>query len=201
MKNFKFLFVCMMFLLVAIAASKSFANSEATAAVQQCDDSKSIYRFCENQNSVYEKAIASAKTNSKSVLIVFGADWCGWCHSLHKLLVEDKIAESFSNSLDIIEIAVEYFGLNEQGQEDSIHTQGSKELFTKLADLAAAVDGEKPQLAYPLLAMVNPQNNKVTFLSTGLLEDNTMEGKKVIKVGHSPEKIVAAIKNLLEKVK
>jgi len=35
-------------------------------------------------------ALATAKKDNKRVLIQFGANWCGWCHKLHRLFDTDK---------------------------------------------------------------------------------------------------------------
>jgi thiol:disulfide interchange protein len=45
-------------------------------------------------------ALAVAKKQNKRVLLQFGANWCGWCHKLHKLCQTDpdiaaKLKESF----------------------------------------------------------------------------------------------------------
>ncbi len=34
-------------------------------------------------------ALARAKKENKRVLVQFGANWCGWCHKLHKLFESD----------------------------------------------------------------------------------------------------------------
>ena len=34
-------------------------------------------------------ALAVAKKENKRVLLQFGANWCGWCHKLHKLCQSD----------------------------------------------------------------------------------------------------------------
>ena len=35
------------------------------------------------------EALAAAKKENKRVLLQFGANWCGWCHKLHKLCESD----------------------------------------------------------------------------------------------------------------
>jgi thiol:disulfide interchange protein len=45
-------------------------------------------------------ALAVAKKENKRVMLQFGANWCGWCHKLHKLCQSDaaiaaKLKESF----------------------------------------------------------------------------------------------------------
>jgi thioredoxin-related protein len=36
-------------------------------------------------------ALALARKENKRVLLQFGANWCGWCHRLHKLFQTDEI--------------------------------------------------------------------------------------------------------------
>ncbi len=35
-------------------------------------------------------AMAQAKQGNRRILIQFGANWCGWCHRLHKLFQSDQ---------------------------------------------------------------------------------------------------------------
>jgi len=35
-------------------------------------------------------AMVEARKDNKRILIQFGANWCGWCHKLHKLFESDK---------------------------------------------------------------------------------------------------------------
>ena len=39
-------------------------------------------------------ALAVAKKEGKRILIQFGANWCGWCHKLHRLFDTDKEVSS-----------------------------------------------------------------------------------------------------------
>jgi len=34
-------------------------------------------------------ALAKAEKDNRHVLLMFGANWCGWCHRLHKLFESD----------------------------------------------------------------------------------------------------------------
>ena len=45
------------------------------------------------------EALNVAKKEHKRVLLQFGANWCGWCHRLHKLFQSDeKIAAQLKES-------------------------------------------------------------------------------------------------------
>ena len=35
-------------------------------------------------------ALAKAKKNNKRVLLMFGANWCGWCHKLHGVFESNR---------------------------------------------------------------------------------------------------------------
>src|SRR5215831_7343844 len=39
-------------------------------------------------------AIEQAKKDNKTILLQFGANWCGWCHKLHKLFDTDPSIHS-----------------------------------------------------------------------------------------------------------
>jgi thioredoxin-related protein len=41
-------------------------------------------------NKQIADALTLAKKEKKRVLLQFGANWCGWCHRLHKLFESDK---------------------------------------------------------------------------------------------------------------
>ncbi len=52
-------------------------------------------------------ALAAAKKENKRVLLQFGANWCGWCHRLHKLFqTEEKIAAKLQESYVVVLVDV-----------------------------------------------------------------------------------------------
>src|SRR5262245_59082180 len=52
--------------------------------------SKDIYDTRADGVKQVADALATAKRVNKHVLLQFGANWCGWCHKLHKLFETDK---------------------------------------------------------------------------------------------------------------
>ncbi|MDG3006525.1 thioredoxin family protein [Paludisphaera mucosa] len=59
---------------------------------------KSIYNAAADAREQVDKAAARAKKDGKRVLLMFGGDWCGWCHKLHGLFEKDReIATLLSN--------------------------------------------------------------------------------------------------------
>ena len=52
-------------------------------------------------------ALAVAKKENKRVLLQFGANWCGWCHKLHKLFESDaEIAAMLKQAYIVVLIDV-----------------------------------------------------------------------------------------------
>ena len=50
---------------------------------------KAIYDEKADARVEIASAIASAKKNNKRVLLVYGGNWCGWCHKLHDVFSKD----------------------------------------------------------------------------------------------------------------
>ena len=110
---------------------------------------KNIYNPLADASADIEKAIASAKTEGKFVLIQGGGDWCSWCIKFHHFCKSDKQIDSLiqrnfiwyhlNYSKENLNAAIfkkydfpQRFGfpvfiiLNERG--DRIHTQNSEYL-------------------------------------------------------------------------
>jgi thiol:disulfide interchange protein len=51
--------------------------------------SPNIYDESADAGKQITDALATAKKENKRVLLQFGANWCGWCHKLHKLCDTD----------------------------------------------------------------------------------------------------------------
>ena len=52
-------------------------------------------------------ALAVAKREDQRVLLQFGANWCGWCHKLHRLFASDeKIAAELKEAYVVVLINV-----------------------------------------------------------------------------------------------
>jgi thiol:disulfide interchange protein len=76
-----------------LAISTVAAALLMTAAVAAEEGKKptreSIYDVKADARVQVEAAQGRAKADGKRVLLMFGGDWCGWCHKLHTLLYED----------------------------------------------------------------------------------------------------------------
>ncbi len=66
----------------------------APPTLTAADDPKAnrprIYDESLDGTTQIDAALVTAKKENKRVLIQFGANWCGWCHKLHRLVDSDK---------------------------------------------------------------------------------------------------------------
>jgi len=66
-----------------------------------------IYDESTDGGKQIEDALARAKKENKRVLLMFGANWCGWCHRLHKLFESDaKITAKLKQDFVVVMIDV-----------------------------------------------------------------------------------------------
>ena len=67
------------------------AQDKAPAATKLATAAKkpSIYDKSADAQAQLEKAKELAKRDDKRILVMFGGDWCGWCHKLHELFASD----------------------------------------------------------------------------------------------------------------
>ena len=106
-------------------------------------------------------ALAAAKKEHKRVLLQFGANWCGWCHKLHKLFESDaRIAAKLKQSYVVVLIDV-----------DKGHN----------ADIDKRYD--KPtRFGLPAIVILDSGGKALTTQDTGKLEDGDH---------HDPAKVLA----------
>jgi thiol:disulfide interchange protein len=109
-------------------------------------------------------ALAIAKKENKRVLLQFGANWCGWCHLLHKLFEANKpISETLKANYVVVLIDVN------QGH--------NKEIDKKY--------GHPTRFGLPVVVILDSDGKQLTTKNTEELE----EGKQ-----HNPDKVLAFLK-------
>ena len=61
------------------------------ALVKPTTQSKSdLYNEKADARELVAKAVSKAHRDHSRVMVMFGGDWCGWCHKLHQLLGSDR---------------------------------------------------------------------------------------------------------------
>jgi thiol:disulfide interchange protein len=106
-------------------------------------------------------ALAVAKKENKRVLLQFGANWCGWCHKLHKLFESDApIAAKLKQDYVVVLVDVN------KGHNDGI----SKRY------------GNPTRLGLPVIVVLDADGKALTTQDTGKLEQGDH---------HDPGKVLA----------
>ena len=112
-------------------------------------------------------AVQKATNEGKHVLLMFGGNWCIWCHRLHRLFDEDKtIHDCLHQKYILVMIDVgkrdKYLDLNEQY-------------------------GNPYQHGFPVLVVLDSQGHQLTTQDTGSLEKPAQEG---VEKGHYSGKVL-----------
>ena len=111
-----------------------------------------------------EKALAEAKRGKKNVLLQFGANWCGWCHKLHKLCGDDKaIAAELKKNFVVVLIDV-----------DKKHNEDINQRY-----------GNPTQKGLPVIVVLDRDGKPLFTQDTGKLEEGDH---------HDPAKVLAFLK-------
>ena len=69
-----------------IASAQTNSTTNATVHIQR----PPIYDESADGSKQIAAALDTATKEHKRVLLMFGANWCGWCHKLHTLFETDK---------------------------------------------------------------------------------------------------------------
>ena len=110
------------------------------------------------------RALETAKGQNKRVLVQFGANWCGWCHKLHRLFASDKVIAG--------QLKVNYVVVLVDVNKDH-----NKDIDTKY--------GHPTQFGLPVIVVLDADGKQLTTEDTGKLEEGDH---------HSPEKVLAFLK-------
>jgi thiol:disulfide interchange protein len=124
----------------------------------------SIYDESADGSKQVADALVSAKKDGKHVLLQFGANWCGWCHKLHKLFDSDKaIAEELKNHYVVVLI--------------DVNKEHNKETDTKY--------GHPTRFGLPAIVVLDSNGKQLTTQDTGKLEEGDH---------HDPKKVLSFLK-------
>lgn len=106
-------------------------------------------------------ALAVAKKENKRVLLQFGANWCGWCHKLHKLFQSDTdIAAKLKEAYVVVLVDV-----NKSHNADITKKYGNPTRF-----------------GLPVIVILDGDGKALTTQDTGKLEQGDH---------HDPKKVLA----------
>ncbi|MEZ5415293.1 MAG: thioredoxin family protein [Opitutaceae bacterium] len=127
-----------------------------------------IYDPQADANVLISEALSVAKLDHKHVLLMFGANWCIWCHRLHATLEGNpEVAAALAEDFVLVMVDV-----------NTRH--GPK----RNADVNERY-GNPIQHGLPVLVVLDATGKQLTTQETGSLEESD---------GHSPAKVLAFLR-------
>lgn len=131
------------------------------------DKKEQIYDPALDVKTAVKGSLDKAQKENKHILLMFGGNWCPWCHRLHQLLKSDKAIKKFLEENYILVMV-------------DVGEKATKPLNRDLVEFYR-VKG----FGYPSLAVLNKKGRLICSQSTGVLE----KGK-----AHDPERVLAFLK-------
>jgi thioredoxin-related protein len=112
------------------------------------------------------KAVERAKHDDKRILLMFGGDWCSWCHKLHALFKTDReVAQALSNEYVLVTIDLE--------------SPNATPLLETCKEALAKEELQKG-VGYPFLAVLDADGKVVTAQRTDPLEEGDHHDPKKV---------------------
>ena len=143
-----------------IASAQTNPATNATAHASR----PAIYDESADGSKQIAAALDTATKEHKRVLLMFGANWCGWCHKLHALFGSDQgISDVLKANFVVVMIDVN------KGHNSDVD----------------AKYGNPTQHGLPVLVILEADGKQLTTEDSGLLEEGDH---------HSPQKVLAFLK-------
>ncbi|MBP6507115.1 MAG: thioredoxin family protein [Opitutaceae bacterium] len=148
--------------LLLVTAALAVVRLSAAEYPQQGPD---IYDVKADAAALIARALTQAGPEHKNVLLMFGANWCVWCHRLHHTLTTDATVKA-TLARDFVVVMVDVNTRNGEKRNAAVNEQY----------------GNPIQHGLPVLVVLEAGGHPLTTQETGALEEGA---------GHSPEKILA----------
>jgi len=143
---------------VALAQTSSINKAKAQASAPK---KPSIYDKNADAKIQIAEATTRAKHENKRVVVMFGGDWCGWCHKLHELFAANaEIRKLLSYEYELVMVA-----------DNAPHAQELIGEFTK----------GKDHHGYPFLAVLDASGKLLIGQETSSLEEGDHHDPKKVK--------------------
>jgi len=136
-------------------------------AAEQGEKRPDIYDPGADVKAQIAAAVKSAGVENKNIILMFGGNWCPWCHRLHALLQADVQIKKLLAERYILLLV-------------DVGEKPGQPLNRDLVDLYRVRD-----FGYPALAILDKQGRLLSTQSTGVLEKDK---------GHDPLKVLAFLK-------
>jgi thioredoxin-related protein len=149
--------------LLILASLAAIMAAPLRAAPEYPDMGPDIYDVHADGTAQIASALATASAEHKRVVLVFGANWCIWCHRLHKTLETDPtVSRILGDHFVLVDVDV-----NRRNGVD------------RNADVIARY-GNPVRLGLPVLVVLDSDGKQLCTKDSGELEEGH---------GHSPKKI------------
>lgn len=159
-----------------IVALPAIASAQETATQKKPASAKpSIYDATADAREQVKLAGQKARRDNQRILVMFGGDWCGWCHKLHTLFKTDQAIRK-TLSEDYLLVMVDTKAPNAES-------------------LLKECQGDFDSVGYPFLAVLDADGKILTRQKTDPLEEGDHHDPKKVKAfldQWAPEKISAA---------
>lgn len=156
------------FALLSLALA-SFAILPAVGGDEPAKPARAaIYSPNADGNQQIAAALVQAKKEGKHVLLQFGANWCGWCHKLHKLFQSDKEIAAFLDANFVLVL------VDVDKVDGKPHNADVDKRY-----------GNPTQFGLPALVVLDATGEKLTMQDSGKLEQGDH---------HDPKKVMAFLK-------
>jgi thioredoxin-related protein len=156
--------------LLAMGAGLAFAQEAIRAPGGKpgttAPSQASIYDKAADADVQVAKAVERAKHDDKRVLLMFGGDWCGWCHKLHDLFKTNRdVAQVLSNEYELVTIDLE--------------SPNATPLLKTCKDVLSK-DELRRGVGYPFLAVLDASGKVITAQRTDVLEEADHHDPKLV---------------------
>jgi thioredoxin-related protein len=112
------------------------------------------------------KAIERARHDNKRILLMFGGDWCGWCHKLHGLFSTNReVAQALRDEYVLATIDLE--------------SPNATPLLQSCKDALSKEELQKG-VGYPFLAVLDADGKVITAQRTDVLEEGDHHDPKKV---------------------
>lgn len=144
-----------------------FFAGTLTIAAEGPSKRKPIYDPELHMEAVVSQSLEKAREENKHLLLMFGGNWCPWCHKLHELFHANPDVNHFLKAHYILILV-------------DVGSKAEKPLNRDLVE-KYRVKG----FGYPSLAVLDPKGQLLAAQSTGILEKGN---------AHDPERVMAFLK-------
>jgi thioredoxin-related protein len=152
-----------------VSRTATLAQDQAPAAAKPATAAKraSIYDKSADTSAQLAKATARAKHDEKRILVMFGGDWCGWCHKLHELFASNaEVRKVLSDEYVLVMV--------------DTTAPGAQDLFKKCKAALPKEELEKA-IGVPFLGVLDANGKVVTAQRTDPLETGDHHDPGLVK--------------------